>query len=177
MTREAKFKTALRCRFSTIFEKIFMQFSIVLKCAQKRSKMISEDFRESIWARKKIKFFRDILHMPAKSMRISLRIFSFSRNLKNLNPSPDFKMSQIFEILSDFAHSEIWWSWKRKFSKDFEKSRFSTFWTPDLLQKPLSPSWFSAAFLRSGAYSTSKVPKIAFFSNRRKNHGFISIIL
>ena len=101
--------------------------------------------------------------MSTKSKRISLRFFFISENLKNLNYRSDLKMSQIFEFLSDFAHSEIWWSWIWKFSKELKKSRFSTFWAPNLLQNPLSPARFSAAFLRCGAYSTSKMSKIDFF--------------
>ena len=50
--------------------------------------------RRSILARKKLIFFSDILHMPTKSMPISPRFFSFSKNLKNRNPSSDFKMNQ-----------------------------------------------------------------------------------
>ena len=64
-------------------------------------------FRKSIVAPKKIDDFHDILHMPAKSMRISLRFFLFPGNLKNLNYRSDFKMGQISEFLSDFAYSEI----------------------------------------------------------------------
>ena len=54
---------------------------------------------------KKTNFFRHILHMPTKSMSISLRFFFTSRNLKNLNYRSDFKLTQISEFLSDFAHS------------------------------------------------------------------------
>ena len=112
--------------------------------------------------------------MWAKSVPSSL---FFSRNLKNLNPSSDFKMNQIFEILSDFAHSEVWWSWNSTLSKDFEKSRFPASWTPDLLQKPLSPIRISAAFSRSAAYSAPKPPEISFFQKQLKTQKLTRIKL
>ena len=115
--------------------------------------------------------------MPTKSMRVSLNFFLFSRNMENLNYRSDFKMDQIFEILSEFAHSGIWWSWKWKLSKNCEKSRFSTFWTSYMLQKPLSPIRICAPFSRSRAYSASILPNIDFFSLRSKKQMFSSIIL
>ena len=154
-----------------------MHVDRALKIVKKCYKLISGDFRKSIWAQKKFDNFPDILHVPTKSRRISLRFFFISENLKNLNYRSDLKMSQIFEFLSDFAHSEIWWSWIYKFSKELKKSRFSTFWAPNLLQKPLSPARFSAAFLRCGAYSTSKMSKFDFVSYLTKKHCFNSIIL
>ena len=175
--RERKFKLELKCRFLHFFRKIFVHVDRVLRIVKKCYKLISGDFRKSILARKKIENFFDIFAMPTKSKRISLRFFFISRNLKNLNYRSDLKMNQIFEFLSDFAHSEIWWSWIWKFSKELKKSRFSTFWAPNLLQNPLSPARFSAAFLRSEAYSTSKMSKIDFFSHLSKKHCFNSIIL
>ena len=175
--RERKFKLELKLQFLHFFRKIFVHVDRVLRIVQKCYKLISGDFRKSIWAQKKFENFPDILHMPTKSKRISLRFFFISENLKNLNYRSDLKMSQIFEFLLDFAHSEIWWSWIWKFSKKLKKSRFSTFWAPNLLQNPLSPARFSAAFLRCGAYSTSKMSKIVFSSHLSKKHCFNSIIL
>ena len=71
--------------------------------------------------KKKLDQFPDTFHIPTKSMRTWPRFFSFSRNLKNLNHRSDFKMNQICEILSEFAHSEIWWRWKWKLPKKEKK--------------------------------------------------------
>ena len=103
--------------------------------------------------------------------------FSYSKNMKNLNPRSDFNLSQIFEFLSDFAHIGIWWSWISKLSKIAKKSRFLLLWTSDFLQKPFSPRKISAAFLGCGAYSTAKMPKIVFFSLRQEIQSFSFIIL
>ena len=127
-------------------------------------------FRKCFLPEKKINFFLDIFHMPTKSMRISPKFFLFSRKMENLNYRSDLKMGQIFEILSEFAHSGVWSSWKWKLSKAFKKLRFSAFWTTDLLQKPFLHIWISAAFLRSVANSASEMPKIALFLLRRKIH-------
>ena len=89
------------------FQKIFVHVDRVFRIVKKCYKFISGDFRKSILAQKKFGNFPDILHVPTKSRRISLRFFFISENLKNLNYRSDLKMSQIFEFLSDFAHSEI----------------------------------------------------------------------
>ena len=142
----------LKCVSSVSFCLISATFGGNWLGCSKLSKIIKIDFWRLYGVyfgmTKKMNFFSAFLHMPTKSMRISRRFFSFSRNLKNLKPSSDFKMNQIFEILSEFTYSEVWWSWNSTLSKEFEKLRFSTFWTPDLLQKPLSPIKISAAISR-----------------------------
>ena len=51
---------------------------------------------------KKKWLFSDIFHMPAKSRRMAPKKFFIPRNLKNLNPSSDFKMS-LFKTFSQLS--------------------------------------------------------------------------
>ena len=110
-------------------------------------------------------------------MRIWPRFFLISRNLKNLNHRSDFKMSQISEFLSEFAHSGVWWSWISKLLKNAKTSRFWSFWTSDLLQKPFSPRKIFGPFLGGGAYSTAIWLEISIFEKNSKIQTFMWIIL
>ena len=127
--------------------------------------------------KKKIDFFSDIFHVPAKSRRMVPKKFFIPGNLKNLNPSSDLNLSHMSEFLSDFAHSGVWWSWKWQLSKIFEKSRFWAFWAPDLLQKRFSPRKIFGPFLGCGAYSTAIWLEISIFQKNLKTQELMRIIL
>ena len=75
--RDADFKIELKLHFSAIFEQIFCIFSIPVAYWLRGLKLGVRDSKWSTLARKKNLDFFHIFHVPAKSMRISPRFFSY----------------------------------------------------------------------------------------------------
>ena len=82
-------------------------------------------FRKCIWARKKIKFFRDIFDVPAKSMRISPRFFFIlekyekSQSALRFQFKPDFRVSCRILLIPECDEAEFQNFRKSRKNRDF----------------------------------------------------------
>ena len=81
----------------------------------------------------------------------------------------DFILRHTSEILSEFAHFQLWWRWIFLFSGKAKKNRFRAIWALNVLQIAKTPQKFPWAVIVSVAYLTSKMSEIIIFLRFSKN--------